>query len=130
MAELRARVALAAARARRDGEQLLAAARREARTLARGQMSFGAPAAHSILGTIAAQQRDLKTAIGELRQAAHGYDAADMAMHAAATRMRLGRLVGGDEGARLEREAEAWMSERGVRRPERLTAMLAPGFPE
>jgi hypothetical protein len=51
-----------------------------------------------------------------------------MAGHAAAARRRLGRLVGGDEGATLVGAADAWMHAQDVRRPERMTAVLTPGF--
>ncbi len=56
-------------------------------------------------------------------------EAADMAMHAAAARWRLGEAIGGDEGAELVAAARAWFEGEGVVRPERLVAMLTPGGP-
>jgi hypothetical protein len=44
------------------------------------------------------------------------------------TSYRIGQLVGGDEGARLIREATAFLSARAVKSPERFVAHYAPGF--
>jgi len=52
-----------------------------------------------------------------------------MFLYAAATRRRLGGLVGGDEGGRLVEQADAWMTEQGIYNPTRMTALYAPGFP-
>jgi hypothetical protein len=51
-----------------------------------------------------------------------------MASHSAAARRRLGEMLGGDEGAALIRDADHRLTGQGVRRPDRLTRMLAPGF--
>jgi hypothetical protein len=51
-----------------------------------------------------------------------------MGLYRAAGAMRLGALVGGDAGGRLAQEAIDWMSARGVRRADRMAAMLLPGF--
>jgi hypothetical protein len=45
-----------------------------------------------------------------------------------AARRRLGVLLGGDEGAEHVRVADDWYTSRAVANPERMTAMLAPGF--
>jgi hypothetical protein len=128
MAELRARTALASARGKRDVERLLHGAQKDAALLAGGKMSFCAPSAHLLYAGIAALRGDQERAAAELRQAAEGFDRADMAMHAAAMRLHLGLLVGGDEGTRLAGDAEQWMRSHGVCRPGRLASMLAPGF--
>jgi hypothetical protein len=51
-----------------------------------------------------------------------------MALHGAACRARLGSLVGGDEGRDLEAAARAYFVAEGVTRPERMVALVAPGF--
>ena len=47
---------------------------------------------------------------------------------AAVVRMRLGALVGGDEGKELCSEGERMLSRAGVRSIERMVAFLAPGL--
>ena len=61
----------------------------------------------------------------KLRAAARGFDAADMALYAAAARRRLGEATG-DRG--LVEEANAWMRAQKIIHPGRMTEMLAPGF--
>ncbi len=63
----------------------------------------------------------LRAAVAELR-------AADMGLHAAAAQRQLGLLLGGDEGARLRAEAEAWMAAQTVRAPDGIARVLAPSL--
>ncbi len=42
-------------------------------------------------------------------------------------RRRPGELIGGDEGRAPGKASVAWMTEQGIRKPERMIAMLAPG---
>ena len=49
-------------------------------------------------------------------------------LHAHAARHRLGRLLGGDEGLALARAAGAAMAGEAIAEPERMTALLVPGF--
>jgi hypothetical protein len=51
---------------------------------------------------------------------------ADMLLYAAVARLRLGEMLGDDEGSALAGEARAWMTGQGVRSPDRFAAMLAP----
>ena len=67
-------------------------------------------------------------AVSLLREAIAGFDAADMALYAAAARRCLGALLGGDEGRGLVRAADAWMMSETIKNPVRMTALLAPGF--
>ena len=60
--------------------------------------------------------------------AAENFAAADMELFAAVTRRQRGELVGGDEGATLVAEADGWMTEQTIQRPERMAGVLAPGF--
>jgi tRNA A-37 threonylcarbamoyl transferase component Bud32 len=127
MTDLRARAALATAMARPDPEALLRRARRDARTLARGGMPWCAPAAAIVQAALAIRHRPDAT-VAQLRAAVHGFDAADMALHAAIARHRLGRLVGGDEGRALLETAAARLRDLGVKNVAAMAAMLAPGF--
>jgi hypothetical protein len=52
----------------------------------------------------------------------------DMLMHATAARRARGRLLGGDHGASLVAEADSWMREQGVVRPDCVARMLCPGI--
>ena len=54
--------------------------------------------------------------------------AADMPLHAMMARRRRGELLG-DAGIAIVHEADAWCAARGIRRPDRFAAMLAPGWP-
>ena len=64
-----------------------------------------------------------------LVQAANGFDQAEMKLFAAASRRRLGEITGGSEGESLVTEADETMRRLTVRRPDRLTDVLAPGVP-
>jgi hypothetical protein len=48
----------------------------------------------------------------------------------ATARRRLGGLLGGLDGRPLVEAADTWFSGEGVKRPDRLVELLAPGFGE
>ena len=50
-------------------------------------------------------------------------------LYAAATRRHLGLLLGNDEGHEMLEAGDAWMASEGVKRPDRMGAMLVPGWP-
>jgi serine/threonine protein kinase len=62
-----------------------------------------------------------------LVDAIEGFEAADMSLHAMSALRCRGLLVGGESGAELVGQAEAWMSEQGIKRPECMTRVIAPG---
>jgi serine/threonine protein kinase len=107
---------------------LVAIAKRDARGLERERVGW-ASAEASVLraGSALVENGDAERARRHLEVAAATFDANDMPLHAAAVRRRLGQLVGGDAGAALSAGATAWMVERGIRDPERMTALVAPG---
>jgi hypothetical protein len=126
---LRARVRLASAEGgERERAALLSGAAGDARAIEREKMAWATPHATLIRAGVAHVRGDTEAAQALLREAAAGFDAVDMALHAAAARRCLGKLTGGDEGARLIDRAEAWMRSETVKNPARMTAMLAPGF--
>jgi hypothetical protein len=130
--QLRGRAALGAAAAApaasSQRRQLVDGARRDARRIARDHMPWGDPLAALLHAGASWLDGEDARAAAELRAAVQGFDAAGMALYAAAARRRLGELLGGDEGAALIAIATAWMRAEGIVRPERMAAMLAPGF--
>lgn len=125
---LRARLALAMAARRRGSEarSLLRDAARDAATIADERAPWAMPLAALVEATIRAARRD-DSAIDLAERAARQLSAADMHLHAAVARFRVGELVGGDRGAALLDGARVAMVERGVKVPERFVAMFAPG---
>lgn len=127
--QLRARSALAAAGTSNEKDALLARATSDARRLARLRVGWATPMAELIQAGVArARRADDARAASLLRSAVAGFERAEMALYAAAARRCLGRVVGGDEGAALVRAADEWMKEETVKNPQRMAAMLAPGF--
>jgi hypothetical protein len=130
---LRARAALALATATppsSERDDLLADVERSARRIAREHMRWGKPLAQLVRAGAAVQSGDGDAARAALAEAAAGFDAADMALHAAVARRCEGRLRGGAAGAADVERADAWLAEAGVKNPERIVALLAPGFGE
>jgi len=125
LTHLRARSALAAARSSRSPGPLLRAARRDAQRVLRERMPYCTPHAQHLLAGVAALQGDQDAAISWLRQAVLGYAAVDMQALAAATRYRLGTLVGGDEGRSLIAEAEAFFQAQGAQEVGRIVDAFA-----
>ena len=126
---LRARVALALA-AQSGGsqaERYLSRAGRDARLLEREAMPASAGSAALIRAGVAAGRGDAAAARGLLMAAVGGLGRAAVSHYLAAARWRLGELLGGDDGASEIEGARAWFEEQGVRNPERMVAMLAPG---
>jgi serine/threonine protein kinase len=127
MAQLRGLCALAVAAAAADPRPFLRVAAQDARRLRRERMPWAEGLAAQFDGTIAALQGH-KAAAALLAEAVSRFDAAQANLHAAATRRRLGRLLGGSEGADLLDQAAAWMKAQGIKDAERMTAVFAPGF--
>ncbi|HLK35878.1 MAG TPA: hypothetical protein VKU41_03935, partial [Polyangiaceae bacterium] len=133
---LRGRCALAAADILRGSgpaeatrrRALVAEARRMARKLEREAMGWTAPLASLLRAGVAQAQGRSGEAATRLRNAVKAADGAEMFLHAAAARARLGALLADDEGRALEGAALAWMAAQDIRVPERFVAMLAPGL--
>ncbi|MCG8424481.1 MAG: AAA family ATPase [Proteobacteria bacterium] len=118
----------ALAEARGGTGPLLGRCERDARRLARENSIYSAPLGELLRAGIAHTRRNSDAAIGHLRRALLGFESAEMALYAAAARRQLGILLGGDEGRELVQSAEAWMNGQDIADPDRMTAMLAPGF--
>jgi serine/threonine protein kinase len=127
---LRARAALDAAGAAAEPRPLLRAAERDARLLRRERIAWAEALAQLVCAGVAMGRHDAGGARQLLEDAAGRFDAAGLRLHAAAARRRLAELVPGDQGRRLVEQADVWMISQNVRRPDRMTALLAPGFPD
>jgi len=125
---LRARATLAAAGAAAEPAPLLRAAERDARLLRRERIAWAEALAQLVRAGVAMGRHDAGGAGQLLEDAAGRLDAAGLRLHAAAAGRRLGEQVAGSEGRRLVEQADAWMEGQNVRRPDRMTALLAPGF--
>jgi serine/threonine protein kinase len=123
----RARSLLAAGIATRD-DALLSAASRDARTIARESMPWATPKGALLRAGIESARGRNERAVALLRDAVSGFETAEMALFAAAARRRLADLTGGDEGKKLGATADAYFAAEGVKRVDRMVAMIAPGF--
>jgi eukaryotic-like serine/threonine-protein kinase len=128
--ELRGRATVAAASAAPPSQKkaLLRAAERDVAVLARQRQPPAPPLAATIRAAVLHQRGDHEGAVRTLRAAAASFEAIEMRLHAHALRRRLGTLLGGDEGRALVAAADAAMAAEAIAEPERMAAMLAPGF--
>jgi eukaryotic-like serine/threonine-protein kinase len=127
--QLRARLALASAEQSRGDsrENGLRNAARDARLVERERTPWGLALARLVRAGIAATRSQTHEAVRLLVQTEEELEGLDMALYAAAARRRRGQLLGGDEGAVLIAEADAWMAGQDVKNPARMADMLAPG---
>jgi len=107
---------------------LLARARKLAALLAKANTGWGTQFARTLDAGIAMRTGDRDGAAAALADAAAGYRAIDMGLHAAAVEHTHGRLIGGDAGVALVAGAEAWLAEQEAKHPAVLAASLVPGF--
>ncbi|MDX6384686.1 MAG: eukaryotic-like serine/threonine-protein kinase, partial [Blastocatellia bacterium] len=126
---LRARLALASATGSRR-EQRLRIAEGLAHSIAKEQMVWSNPLGVIIQAGLARRRGDDAGAAALLSQAISGLEASDMALYAAAARRKLGEIMGGDQGAELIIQADAWMSKQQIRNPAAVANLMAPGFSE
>lgn len=125
---LRARAALAAIREGIDEDNPLATLRHDIRALRRSRVAWAMAEGALFDGLIAAREGRADDAKAWLIEAIDGFDATETSLYAAATRMRLGVLLGGHEGASLYRVGENAMRDVGVRNPVAMARILAPGL--
>lgn len=121
--------ALAAAEATRGREQArhLKAARHHMKLLEREEQPWATAYARYVQAVIAYHEGNLASARLALEGAVESLDSCNMSFYAAAVRYRLGQLNLQD-GAALREQAFTSLRLQGVLRPDRFTAMLAPGF--
>ncbi len=125
---VRARAYLQAAESAADPKPLLAQVLRDCQSLERERTPFTAAAALLLHAGIAGIRRDQVQAVELLRRAEQAFVAADMNAYVAAVRFSLGSLLGGDEGGEMRKRSAEWMVQQGIRNPERMAVLHAPGF--
>jgi eukaryotic-like serine/threonine-protein kinase len=124
----RASAALAAAESSRDRGSLLRAAEKDAATLMKTKVAWSEPLAHSLEAGIAVLRGDKARARERLERAVAGFDASHMALHGASARWMLGALVGRGAGDAIAAKATEIFESQKIRRADRFSAMLVPGF--
>ena len=114
---LRARAALAAGHA--------AEAHRFARKLDAEGMLWTSALSSMVLAGVARARGDREGEMAHLRAAGDRAEEADMQLHAAVVRVRLGELAGSGRDLEVAQRAHAWMAEQEIARPDRIGAMFA-----
>jgi serine/threonine protein kinase/tetratricopeptide (TPR) repeat protein len=121
--------AVAAVASGADPGPLLRIAEGDARRLGREDVAWAQAHARFVRAGIARARGDLGGARANLEDATARYAAAGMHLCAAATRRRLGALLGGDAGRTVMAEADSWMQGQQIRNPKGMADLYAPGFP-
>jgi serine/threonine protein kinase len=122
------RIALATTAYSVDSRRLLRFVARMARKLEREQVCYAAVWSELLKAGASAARGQCDASVRHLRQAVELAEQHDLMLLRAVSLRRLAETIGGEEGERWMRKAEEWMAREGVRNPERMTAMLAPGF--
>jgi hypothetical protein len=103
-------------------------AERDARVILRASAPWAAPLARLVLAATAHQRGDDGAARALAARAVEELDAANMLLVAAAARVRLGAIEGGETGRSLVMAGTAALRSAGVVDDGRMVRMLAPGF--
>ncbi|HEY5947304.1 MAG TPA: protein kinase [Kofleriaceae bacterium] len=120
-----ARAAVAVAAAKRD-KNSMTTAMRAIRRLGALWLPWAKASAQMLDGIVANVRGDDASAVRSLRDAARAFDGLDMRLYAETTRLRIGQLVGGDEGRDLVTGANEWLVREAVREPARLAMVFTP----
>jgi hypothetical protein len=100
-----------------------------ARRIEQEKMPWAEPLARLLRGGAAYLRCDRDAAVARLVEAEAGFTSAEMALYAAAARLRRGQLLG-DAGRDLVATADEWMAGQRICNPAAMTRMCAPGFPD
>jgi serine/threonine protein kinase/tetratricopeptide (TPR) repeat protein len=94
--------------------------------------SLKAPATDAFValyrGALACRAGARDEAEQQMVRALHLYEEVEMSQMAAAARFRLGKLIGGTDGARMSDEALAWLGGQGCKAPMKMIDLLAPSL--
>jgi hypothetical protein len=128
MRHLWAQAAIGASIAAPQPRPLLREASTIAKKLKKEGVGWASAYAELILGCVAHQERKDQIALLHLKEAVKRFEAVDMTLCKAAAEHALGRLLGGDEGDAIRSGAARLMVDLGVQDPQRMAAMIVPGF--
>jgi len=98
------------------------------RQLERERVGYAQVQAHLLAAAVANLRSQSEVVVAQLRQAVQTAAENQMAFQLAAARRKLGQVLGGEEGAALLTESDAWMTKEGVVDPERMCEVVAPGL--
>ncbi|MDJ0840153.1 MAG: protein kinase [Acidobacteriota bacterium] len=130
---LRARCALAALSEEQQGtrrfKMLVGVVKDEIRAISKEDLNWSNPLANLLNAGLACVTGDKDKSLKLLARAVPGFENADMALYRAAAVHRRGKLMG-ESGRNMVLEAEALMTAQRIKCPDRMTDVLAPGFPE
>lgn len=126
---LRARTAIAAARASAPGKRaaLVAQAERGAGEIRKTRAPWATGLAELTSSGTASLRGSAPEAIAHLEAAERIFDRERMGLFGAVARRRRGELLGAADGDALVQSANAWMREQSIANPARFADMLAPG---
>jgi serine/threonine protein kinase/tetratricopeptide (TPR) repeat protein len=127
---LRARVALACVRETSGDESAFKLALKMAKRIERENMPWSNPFAALLRATVAHRRGNRDLAAELLHVADAGFGLTNMELFQMSARMRLAQVVANDEARQTILDVENWMHERGIRQPQRIVAVIAPGFGE
>jgi tetratricopeptide (TPR) repeat protein len=127
---LRARAALSLAVLEKGEKkrELLKKAAIDAKKLAKQRLRWTQATSQLVIAGARMQEGRTPEALDSLRQALAVLDECSMRLYAAAARIRMGQILGGDEGRKLENEGFAYMKSQNIRNPPAMLEILAPGF--
>jgi hypothetical protein len=106
--------------------ELLPQAERDIKRLARIGAGYTDALSRQLNACLTLCRGDLERGVVDLIDAEAAVRGIGMELHGAALRWRRGQVVGGDEGAALQAEAEAWFSGQGFVSPARMADTLVP----
>ncbi len=100
---------------------------RDLRRIERERLLWADPLAKLVRADLDACEGERDRAVEQLVEAIAGFEAAEMSPYARGARRCWGHLIAGPRGRELVDEAEEWMTGQGIKRPDRIARVLAPG---
>jgi len=122
----RGRAAIAAARQGRP--ELLRVAAADARAMQKEKVAYCVTIGTIVEGGVRWLRGDHDGAVRTLRKAATLCDEVDMRLHAVGVRWELGKMLGGDEGAAMVKDAEEALRAQGIKSPIRMVTSFTGGI--